>query len=148
MGGETGTGTKTLEEKAVEIEVQGDIKKVVEIKGLVDCVKGSSEPIFIPPRIAIRPRSTYLTGYKRNLHITLDPKSSGYNIRSIKFEGTSSVKGGDMIKAGLILEENRESYEGLGVLYIEILDNDFFVRRDLMDGCGLMHKDARKLGIN
>jgi hypothetical protein len=131
---------KSLEEKAVEIEIDKNLIKVVSIECSVESVSGYNKPIEI--------NIMSDTIYQKKLHITLDPKTSTEDIGLLKFQGTSPVRGGDNIKAGLILDKYSEKYEGGNILYLGILKQDgSFGRIDYMDGYNPMHGDASKLGL-
>jgi hypothetical protein len=152
MGGGTGTGPKSLEEKAVEVEVNGVPTKVVSIEGFVTFVKTFSEPITISPKSPLipfgQPIKSYRVGYQKKLHISLDPEKSTENIGLLKFKGTSSVEGGDHVRASLILEEYIEKSGTGEVLYIEkIGSNGIATRRDYMDGYKPTRDDLEKLRL-
>jgi len=130
MGGGTGTGPKSLEEKAVEIEVQGDPQKIIKIQGSVESVSG-------------------FNAGQKFLHISLDSKTSTpEKIGLLKFYGESPVRRGDIIRAGLILEEDVKEYGTGRALYVEIMEKDgSLTRRDFMDGYNPMQHDVEKLGL-
>jgi len=144
---------KDLEKKAVEVEIDKNLIKVVSIECSVESVSGFNKPVKISPTtphtIIGQPIRSYLTGYQKKLHITLDPKTSTENIGLLKFQGTSPVRGGDNIKAGLILDKYSETYEGGNILYLGILKQDGSLERvDFMDGYNPTHGDAKKLGLS
>jgi len=144
---------KNLEEKAVEIEVEkGVLKKIVKIEGSVDRVSGFNEPIGISPTTPLttigQPIKSYITGYQKKLQIVLDSKTSTHKISLLKFQGTSPVRDGDRIKAGLILDEYFERHQIGNILYLGMLKQDgSFGRIDYMDGYNPTHGDASKLGL-
>lgn len=135
MGGETGTETKTLEEKAVEIIFKGDPHKIVQILGSVKSVSGFNKDL------------EFLYSNQKVLYINL--KTIKNYVRLLKFYGTSPVRGGDIIKAGLILNAYSEK-DGSGyLLYLGILKQDgSFGRIDYMDDYTPMHDDAKRLGLD
>jgi len=144
---------KNLEEKAVEIEIDKNLIKVVSVEGSVKSVSGFNKPIKISP---ITPSTSfgksirsYLTGHQKRLQIALYPETSTpEKIGLLKFKGTSPVRKGDLIKAGLILGEDVEKYGTGDALYIDIFEKDgSLVRRDFMDGYNPTHGDAKKLGL-
>ena len=142
MSRRTGTLSKNLEEKAVEIEINETLTKVVSVEGSVESVSGFNEPIIL------KIDHTTIVGYQKKLHINLDPETSTECIGLLKFKGTSPVKGGDRIKAGLILEEYFKRYRIGNILYLEVLKQDGCLeRRDFIDGYNPIHGDAKKLGL-
>jgi len=143
---------KNLEEKAIEIEINKDLTKVVPVEGSVEFVEGFNEPIKISSitssTITGKTISSYLTGYQKELHIALDPESNPEEIKLLKFKGTSPVRGGDRIKVGLILDEYFERYKIANILYLGILKQDGSSERiDYMDGYNPTQGDAKKLGL-
>ena len=143
---------KNLEEKAVEIEVQGVVKKVVEIKGSIIYVNGFNKPIEISPTttktIIGKPIPSHITGYQKELNIVLNPMTSTNKTVLIKFKGTSPVREGDRIEAGLILDKDFKKYKVGEIIYLGILNQDGFPgRRDFIDGYNLTPNDAKKLGL-
>jgi len=146
----------SLEEKAVEIKVEGIPKKVVEVRGVVGDVQGFNELI----RMNLTPEQM-LAGppplYQKFLSISLEPETCIINL--LRFKGTSPVKGGDIIRAGLILGENVEKGCTGEALYVDILEEDRYsgrrvleeggslARRDFIDGYNPTHSDAEKLGL-
>ena len=143
---------KDLEEKAVEIEINKNLTKVVSVEGSVKSVSGFNKPIKISPVTPStsfgKPIPSYLTGHQKRLQIALDSKTSTYKIGLLKFKGTSPIRKGDHIKAGLILGEEIEKYSTGDALYIDIFEKDgSLVRRDFMDGYNPTHGDAKKLGL-
>ena len=143
---------KNLEEKAVEIDINETLTKVVSVEGSVESVSGFNEPIKMSPTtphtIIGQPIKSYIIGYQKKLHINLDPETSTECIGLLKFKGTSPVKGGDRIKAGLILEEYFKRYRIGNILYLEVLKQDGCLeRRDFIDGYNPIHGDAKKLGL-
>ena len=128
MGGGTGTGPESLEEKAVEIIVHGDLQKIVQISGSVESISG------------------YNKENQKFLHIKL--KTRNPYVGLLKFQGTSPVRGGDIIKAGLSLGSYSEESGSGYILYLGILKKDgSFGRIDYEDGYNPMHDDARRLGL-
>ena len=119
---------KDLEEKAVEIEVNEDLQKIVQIVGSVESVSGFNERGF--------------------LHINSDFKISPIGKIRLKFKGTSPVRGGDRIKAGLILSQYFEE-EGEGdLLYLGILKQDgSFGRIDYADDYNVLPWAIKELGL-
>ena len=138
MGGGTGTGPESLEEKAVEIIVHGDLQKIVQILGSVKSVSGFNKDL----------ESLYSN--QKVLYINLNPKTSTKKnyVGLLKFQGSSPVRGGDIIKAGLSLGSYSEESGGGYILYLGILKKDgSFGRIDYEDGYNPMHDDARRLGL-
>ena len=141
---------KDLEEKAVEIRIQGDLQKIVKIEGSVDRVNGFNEPIKIIPSPSIKQilGGSDTIGYQKKLQIVLDSKTSTHKISLLKFKGTSPVRDGDRIKAGLILDEYFERHRIGNILYLGMLKQDgSFGRIDYMDGYNPTHGDASKLRL-
>jgi len=147
---------KKLEEKAVEIFLNKTDEiptKVVSVEGSVESVSGFNEPIKISPVTPLttigQPIKSYITGYQKKLHIVLNPKTSTpEKIGLLNFQGTSPVRGGDRIKAGLILDEYFEKHGVGNILYLDILkQGGFFWRRDFVDGYNPMQNDIEKLGL-
>jgi hypothetical protein len=128
MGGGTGTGPKSLEEKAIEIEIGGKPTKVVSVEGLVESVSGYNKPIEISPTTA----KTVI----------------GKSISSLKFKGTSPVRTMDIIRAGLILDKDFERVRIGDILYLGILKQDrSFGRIDYIDGYTPTQQDIERLGL-
>ncbi|MBA7598176.1 hypothetical protein ES703_05187 [subsurface metagenome] len=127
---------KDLEEKAVEIRVRGDLHKIVQILGSVESVSGFN---------------------KDQKFLDINLKTIKNYVGLLKFYGTSPVRGGDIIKAGLVLnvyygkrwQRTYSKKDGSGsLLYLGILKQDgSFGRIDFMDGYNPMHDDAIKLGL-
>ena len=146
---------KNLEEKAVEIEIQGVVKKVTEINGLVKNVSGYNKPIKIKDH-SIGSITRYLdfqtTGYQKELLIFSDSKISTDEIISLNFSfrGTSPVRGGDRIKVGLILDKDIEIiYRTRNILYLGILNqNGSLGRIDYEEGYTPLVNDIKKLGLD
>ena len=143
---------KDLEEKAVEIEINKTLTKVVSVEGSVEFVEGFNEPVEISSitssTITGKTISSYLTGYQKKLHIALDPESNPKEIELLKFKGTSPVREGDTIKAGLILDEYSKRYRIGNILYLGLLKKDgSFGRVDYADGYNPTQGDAKKLGL-
>lgn len=143
--------SKDLEKKAVEIEINKNLIKVVSVEGSVKSVSGFNKPIEIKistGSIGEAPNS-HITGYQKKLNIILDPNTSTEDIELLKFQGTSSVKGGDRIKAGLILDDYFKR-RGIGtILYVGILKQDgSFGRIDYIDGYNPMQHEVIKLGLD
>ena len=114
-----------LEERAVEISINGKKKKVSVIEGMVKGVEG----------------------YGNQLRISLDPEKTTYEIRLIEFNGQSPVRRGDRIKAGLIVHpEFPKEAVYIGLLK-DAFPNSVYERIDCMRGYEPLHVDARKMGL-
>ena len=138
-------------EEAVKVCIGKVVKDIVEVKGSVIWVEGFNEPFEImlnPGTMMVDDHLPRITGYQKELHIALDEEISTYGIGLLKFRGTSPVRRGDNITAGLILGENVEEL-GVGeALYVSIWgDDEFLIRRDYMDGYNPLHNEAKRLGL-
>ena len=133
-----------LEQKAVEIKVGGEKKEISEIEGVVKDVYGFNELIKIKPKgheIFAGPPPSY---YQRHLSISLDSETSTHHIPQIKFIGTSPVRGGDRIRAGLIVD----SAFPKEAIYVGILkEDDSYERIDFMNGYDPQQEDTEKLRV-
>ncbi len=144
-------GSQTLEEKAVKVRIGKVMKDIVEVKGSVIWVEGFNEPFEImlkPGTMIVDDHLPRVTGYQKKLHIALDSETSTYGIGLLKFMGTSPVRRGDNITAGLILGENVEKSGEGEALYVSMWgDDEFLIRRDYMDGYDPLHNEAKRLGL-
>ena len=75
--------------------------------------------------------------HKNRLRIYLNPKTQVDEITQLNFYGTSPVRAGDKIGAGIILNEIVKGYGGAAeAFYVEIIDErGNYLRRDFRDNC-------------
>ena len=143
-------GSKNLEEKAVTIEINGESKKIVQIKGIVMLVTGISKPIKIRnPSIGSITDSLdfQTTGYQKELDIFLNNRDQRDNIINLKFKGESPIERGNLIKVGVILSKDA-NYGREEVLYIGIFDATGNKGRiDFKEGYTPSKEDIKKLGL-
>ena len=119
-----------LEDRALNIEVYGrgggEILQVTKIEGHVTSVRGMLDP----------------SNNKKYLRIHLDSDTQKDDVIELNFCGESPVKGGDKIRAGLILGES-----SIDALYLELLDErGHYLRRDFSDEY-TTHISPRDLGL-
>ena len=111
-----------LEALASNIEVLGEkgkeILRVAQIEGYVIKVEGRKD-----------------NSNKKYLHIHLNPKTQRDGIERLNFYGMSPIRGGDKIRAWLILDEKVIKYHAAGkTLFLEIIDErGKYLRRDFSD---------------
>lgn len=74
---------------------------------------------------------------RKCLRIQLDSETQKEHIGRLNFYGASPVKGGNRVRAGLILTEEVIKHHDIGeAFYIEIIDErGHYIRRDFRDGC-------------
>ena len=124
----------SLEEKAVEVKIDGVQKKVVCINGIVSSVTGRCDTV---------------RNYTRALSIGLNGWAKEQGVVLLEFRGTSPVRKGDIIRAGLVLGEDIEKRGSGEALYIEITDeHGHRARLDFRDGYNLTYNDSGKIGLN
>ena len=122
----------SLEARANKIEVStGNGKKTLEVVKIEGHV------------ISAERKADY--SYKRCLRIHLDPETQKDGITQLNFYGTSPVRGGDKIRAGIILDETVKEYGGAAeAFYVEITDQrGHHIRRDFrnQDKGGFSNRD-------
>jgi len=129
MGGGAGTVmmgvNDALEEKAVNVNINGKKTKVSAIEGVVRGV----------------------TGFNNGLDVFLDPEKTTYRISLIMFDGVSPVRMGDRIRAGLIVTPEF----GKKAVYLGLMkdasSNSAYERIDFMNGYDPLHVDWKKFGL-
>ena len=112
----------SLEARANNIEVStGNGKKTLKVVNIEGHVRSAEI------------KADY--SYKRCLHIYLDPETQKEGITQLNFDGTSPIRGGDKIRAGLILNETVKKNGGAAeAFYVEIINqNGHYLRRDFRD---------------
>lgn len=132
-----------LDKKTIPIWIEGKLRKIVEIGGVVSRVYGVNRPIKMVSSVEQMLGGAEM-GHQKHLNIHLFPETSTDDVSLINFKGTSPVIGGDCIKAGLIV--NPSPLEE--VIYVGILREDGSYKRiDFMDGFEPLMVESRKLGL-
>jgi hypothetical protein len=116
----------SLEARSNKIEVvrphTRSLLKIVRIGGYVTKVEGGRKD----------------NTHESHMRIYLNPETQRDNITQLNFYGTSPVRSGDKIAAGIILDEEVRTGGKAGeAFYVEIIDQrGNYLRRDFMNNCG------------
>ncbi len=119
-----------LEERDVEVDINGKKTEISTIEGMVLGV----------------------TGFNDGLHVSLDSEKTTYgkttySISRIIFDGISPVRMGDRIRAGLIVTPEFDKKAVYLGLMKDASSNSAYERIDFMNGYDPLHVDWKKMGL-
>lgn len=130
--------TENLEEKTLEIDINGTGTNITQIEGTVSYVLGRSEPIIV---------NGNKVGYQKVLSVTVNTFQERRK-RRFTFKGDSPIEVGDSITVGIVLGRETEDPKSI---YIAKWDHSgrrnhhLYLRIDYANGYNLSDEDRKKI---